>query len=116
VEKTPYLTIPYFVLRLIGKLNELYTLKTQGHLPLVFRPYLVNSMWKSRKYSNCKAKQVLGWTPRIRVQEGLRSTLDHILTLRHTQPTLTNSAEPDRGHPTRAETLPVAVGGRVDVQ
>jgi len=48
VEKISYLTIPYFVLHLLGKLNELYTLKTQGHLPLVFRPYHVNSMWKSR--------------------------------------------------------------------
>jgi nucleoside-diphosphate-sugar epimerase len=83
VEKIPYLTVPYFLLRLIGKLNELYTVKTQGQLPLVFRPHLVNSMWKSRKYSNCKAKQVLGWTPRIPVEEGLRSTLEHILTSRH---------------------------------
>ena len=79
VEKIPYLIIPYFLLRFIGKLNELYTVKTQGHLPLVFRPYLVNSMWKSRTYSNCKAKQLLGWRPRIRVEEGLRSTLEHIL-------------------------------------
>jgi nucleoside-diphosphate-sugar epimerase len=78
VEKIPYLTIPYFLLRLIGKLNELYTVKTQGHFPLVFRSYLVNSMWKSRTYSNCKAKQVLGWTPRISVEAGLHSTLEHI--------------------------------------
>jgi nucleoside-diphosphate-sugar epimerase len=115
VEKIPYMTIPYFLLRLIGKLNKLYTVKTQGHLPLVFRPYLVNSMWKSRKYRNRKAKQVLGWTPRIPVEEGLRSTLEHILASRHTQPTPTNGAEPSPGYPPQAETLPVAVGGEVEV-
>jgi hypothetical protein len=115
VEKIPYLTIPYFVLRLIAKLNELYTVKTQGHLPLVFRPYLVNSMWKSRKYSNCKAKQLLGWTPRIPVEEGLRSTLEYIRASRHTRPTPTNGAEPNGGHPTQAETSPVAVGGEVGI-
>ncbi len=115
VEKIPYLTIPYVLLRLIGKLNELYTVKTQGHLPLVFRPYLVNSMWKSRKYSNCKAKQVFGWTPRIPVEEGLRSTLEHIRASRHTRPTPTNSAEPNSGHPTQAKTSPVAAGGEMGI-
>jgi nucleoside-diphosphate-sugar epimerase len=115
VEKIPYLTIPYFLLRLIGKLNELYTVQTQGHLPLVFRPYFVDSMWRSRKYSNRKAKQVLGWTPRIPVEEGLRSTLEHILASRHTRPTPTNGAEPSPGYPPQAETLPVAVGGEVEV-
>jgi nucleoside-diphosphate-sugar epimerase len=109
VQKIPYLTIPYFLLRLIGKLNELYTARTQGHLPLVFRPYLVESMWKSRKYSNRKAKQVLGWTPRIPIEEGLRSTLEHILASHDTRPTPT----PDRGHPTQSETSPVAVGGEL---
>jgi dihydroflavonol-4-reductase len=115
VEELPYLPIPYFLLRLIGKLNELYTVKTQGHLPLVLRPYLINSMWKSRKYSNCKAKQVLGWTPHISVEEGLRSTLEYIRASRHTRPTPTNGTEPDRGHPTPAETSPVAVGGEVGI-
>jgi nucleoside-diphosphate-sugar epimerase len=111
VGKIPYLTIPYFLLRLIAKLNELYTERTQGHLPLVFRPYLVNSMWKSRTYSNCKAKQVLGWMPRITVEKGLRSTLEHILASHHTRPTPT----PDRSHPTQAETLPAAVGEEMRV-
>jgi nucleoside-diphosphate-sugar epimerase len=109
VEKIPYLTIPYFLLRFIGKLNELYSVKTQGQLPLIFRPHLVNSMWKSRTHGNHKAKEVLGWTPHIPVEAGLRSTFEHIFASRHTPPTPPNCSQSSLGHPPQAETLPMAV-------
>jgi len=83
VERLRCIKIPYWLLQIIGQLNELYSNKTQGHLPLVFRPYMVDSMWKSRAYRNCKAKQKLGWTPRVSIEAGIRETLEFIASSRH---------------------------------
>ena len=66
--------IPYFLLKALARCNAMYTDKTQGHLPLVFNPYEVRTMWKGHQYSNMKAKQMLGWNPRVPMDQALAST------------------------------------------
>jgi dihydroflavonol-4-reductase len=66
--------VPFFALRQIGRWNASYSTRTHGHLPAVFTPYKVDAMWKGQRYSNAKAKQVLGWTPRVPMAEALDVT------------------------------------------
>ena len=66
--------IPYRVLRIIARCNVWYTDRTNGHLPSVFTPYEVEAMWKGHRLSNRKAKDVLGWTPKVSMKDSLDIT------------------------------------------
>jgi nucleoside-diphosphate-sugar epimerase len=72
--------LPYRVLRQVSKLNEWYSEKSFGHLPAIFTPYKVDTMWKGHLYSNAKIKKALGWTPRVSMQDALNLTLQHEAT------------------------------------
>ena len=67
--------VPFFVLKLAGRWNAGYSARTHNHLPAVFTPYKVDALWIGRRYSNAKAKQVLGWSPRVPMAEALDLTL-----------------------------------------
>ena len=64
----------YGALRPLSRLNAWYSARTDGHLPPVFTPYKVDCLWKPLRYSNAKARTVLGWTPRVPMAEGLDRT------------------------------------------
>ncbi|BDG05850.1 NAD-dependent epimerase/dehydratase family protein [Anaeromyxobacter oryzae] len=74
VERLRVVPVPYRALRLLSRLNAWYSDRTDGHLPAVFTPYKVDSLWKPQRYSNARAKAVLGWRPRVGMAEALDRT------------------------------------------
>lgn len=69
------LPVPFMVLRRLAAINAWYSRRTHNHLPPVFTPYKVDTMWKPQRYSNAKAKSRLGWTPRVPMHEALDRTI-----------------------------------------
>jgi dihydroflavonol-4-reductase len=67
--------VPFFVLKQAGRWNAGYSARTHNHLPAVFTPYKVDALWVGRRYSNARAKQVLGWSPQVPMAEALDRTL-----------------------------------------
>lgn len=78
IEKIHSVRLPYSVFYQLSKFNEWYSKKTKGHLPDVFTPYKVKTMWKNQQYSNDKAKKVLGWNPTISMDEAMKITFNYI--------------------------------------
>ncbi len=74
VEPLRALPVPYPALRLLARANQWYSRRTEGHLPPVWTPYKVASLWRPQRYSNRLAKEVLGWTPRVSMKEALDRT------------------------------------------
>jgi dihydroflavonol-4-reductase len=68
------LPLPYPLLRALSRANAWYSARTDDHLPAVFTPYKVDSLWRPQRYSNAKAKRVLGWSPRVPMREALDRT------------------------------------------
>ncbi len=68
------LPLPYALLRPLSRLNAWDSARTDGHLPPVFTPYKVDSLWRPQRYSNEKAKALLGWTPAVPMSEALDRT------------------------------------------
>ncbi|MGQ9609142.1 MAG: NAD-dependent epimerase/dehydratase family protein [bacterium] len=78
VEDLRVISIPYNILKLIALYNVWYTNRTKGHLPAIFTPYKVKSIWKSYKYTNRKSKEILGWNPKISMEEALNITFSYL--------------------------------------
>jgi nucleoside-diphosphate-sugar epimerase len=51
---------------------EAYSAWSEGQLPPVFNRRAWHAYWKGNGYTNAKAKQLLGWTPRVPTAEGLQ--------------------------------------------
>lgn len=68
---------PHFLLKQASRVNHWYSKRTNDHIPPVFTPYKVDTMWKGHKYSNAKAKELLGWLPKIEMREALELTLQY---------------------------------------
>ena len=64
--------IPYWVWFLFCYLWEKYSKWSEGQLPPVFNRRACAVYWKGNRYSNTKAKELLGWRPRVTMKEGLR--------------------------------------------
>ena len=80
VKKIRSVRIPYHLLLFLSYLNQYYTRVTNGHLPDVFTPYKVKSMWQGHRFSNQKARQMLDWSPEIGMEEALKKTYDYLRT------------------------------------
>ena len=63
--------IPKTLSYLLCYLWERYSKWSQGQLPPVFNRSRWTAEWKGANYSNLKAKQLLGWSPRIPLDEAL---------------------------------------------
>jgi nucleoside-diphosphate-sugar epimerase len=74
VEPVRTVPIPYPALRILARANQWYSRRTAGHLPPVWTPYKVASLWRPQRYSNRLAREVLGWTPRVSMSEALDRT------------------------------------------
>lgn len=59
----------------LSRLCQWYHRWSRGQLPEVLTPYKSAAQWKPLRYSNARAKAVLGWRPRVGFDEGLRRTL-----------------------------------------
>jgi nucleoside-diphosphate-sugar epimerase len=74
VRRLRVLRLPYRLLRQAARLNAWYSARTAGHLPPVFTPYKVDSLWRPQRYSNEKAKVLLGWRPAVAMDDALGRT------------------------------------------
>jgi nucleoside-diphosphate-sugar epimerase len=63
--------IPYPAWYLFNALWEKYSKSSGGQLPPVFNRRSCAVYWKSNSYSNKKAKELLGWEPRVPMSEAL---------------------------------------------
>lgn len=64
--------IPYSVWFFFNYLWEKYSKWSEGQLPPVFNRRSCAVYWKGNRYSNRKAKELLGWQPRVEMSEGLQ--------------------------------------------
>ena len=67
--------IPQFAIPLLSWLNEKYSDWTEGQIPKVLSRHRTDAMWKPLRYSNEKAKRLLGWQPSIDVDTAITRTL-----------------------------------------
>jgi nucleoside-diphosphate-sugar epimerase len=63
--------VPYPAWFLFNYLWEKYSKWSEGQLPPVFNRSVCAVYWKGNRYSNKKAKELLGWHPRVTMNEGL---------------------------------------------
>jgi nucleoside-diphosphate-sugar epimerase len=59
------LYVPYWVFYLFSLAWEKYSKWSFGQLPPAFNRSKCSTNWKGNRYSNQKAKNLLGWTPRV---------------------------------------------------
>jgi nucleoside-diphosphate-sugar epimerase len=74
--------IPGWGIAPLSRLCQWYHHWSRGQLPDVLTPYKSASLWKPLRYSNAKAKSVLGWRPGVAFADGLRQTLASIPAVR----------------------------------
>jgi nucleoside-diphosphate-sugar epimerase len=65
--------VPYKIWFIFSYLWEKYSEWSEGQLPPVFSSRGCAVYWKGNRYSNKKAKELLGWHPRVPMREGLQS-------------------------------------------
>lgn len=75
VGKLRSIRIPHSMILPVSRFCEWYHRYSNGQLPAVLTPYKSAAMWKRLKYSNSKAKRLLGWKPQVPFQTGLERTL-----------------------------------------
>jgi len=63
--------VPHSVSYFLCCLWEWYSIRSHGQLPLAFNRRRWYAFWGKNAYSNRKAKEFLGWSPRISMREGL---------------------------------------------
>jgi nucleoside-diphosphate-sugar epimerase len=85
-KKLRVVRIPGLAIRPLSWACEQYHHWSRGQLPAVLTPYKSAALWKPLRYSNAKAKAILGWEPRVGFDEGLRATFD---ALKNGRPTAT---------------------------
>ena len=66
------LPMPRAASYLLCSLWERYSQWSEGQLPPVFNRHAWHAYWKGSRYANAKAKRLLGWTPKVTTDEGLR--------------------------------------------
>lgn len=73
----PFVSIrmPYVVAYGLCRLWEEYSRRSQGQLPPAFNRRRCAAEWKGNRYSNQKLRQMLGWRPRIGMNEAMASFL-----------------------------------------
>jgi nucleoside-diphosphate-sugar epimerase len=65
--------VPYPVFYLFNYFWEKYSNWSEGQLPPAFNRRMCAAYFKGNTYSNKRAKELLGWHPRIGMSEGLQS-------------------------------------------
>jgi nucleoside-diphosphate-sugar epimerase len=64
--------VPYRAWLFFCYLWERYSKWSEGQLPPAFNPRRCSVYWKGNRYSNKKAKELLGWQPRVPMKEALQ--------------------------------------------
>jgi nucleoside-diphosphate-sugar epimerase len=69
------LAVPQGAILPLSRLCEWYHRRSNGQLPAIITPYKSEAIWKPLRYSNAKAKALLGWKPAVCFAEGLEKTI-----------------------------------------
>lgn len=64
--------LPHAASYLLAWAWESYAERSGGQLPPVYNRALWHAFWKKTRYTNAKAKRMLGWQPAVATEEGLR--------------------------------------------
>lgn len=70
------LYLPHAASYALCALWEWYARRSEGQIPPVYNRALWHAFWKKTRYTNAKAKRLLGWQPLIPTEEGLRRWFD----------------------------------------
>jgi len=74
--------LPRIALGPIARLNAWVHRRTQGQIPVVFSEYDAKTIWKNLKFSNERAKSLLGWIPEIPMKAALEATFQSLIESR----------------------------------
>lgn len=69
------LFLPLFLVHSLWATYAAYCRFSQEQLPPVLDTYKSKAMWKRLSYSNASAHKLLGWKPKISLNEGIKKTL-----------------------------------------
>jgi nucleoside-diphosphate-sugar epimerase len=75
VERLPAVGVPQWAVPALARVCEWYSKRSKGQLPAVMTTYRSDAMWKPLRYSNDRAKRVLGWRPLVPFAEALDRTV-----------------------------------------
>lgn len=75
------LYVPYRLFYLFSYFWERYAVKSKEQFPPVFNRRRCAAYWKGNRYSNAKAKRLLGWTPKVSTAEGSRRHFEYFKNL-----------------------------------
>jgi len=71
VKNITSIPVPYWLWYLFNYLWENYSKWSEGQLPPVYNRRSCEAYWKRIRYSNKKAKELLGWQPRVSMNDAL---------------------------------------------
>ena len=70
-------SLPYWCSYFLSWLWEEYASWSHGQLPPAFNRHRASAEWKGNRYSNQKLKSLLGWFPRVPMNEALMRYFDY---------------------------------------
>ena len=73
-----YVPVPYGLFYLFCWFWEWHCRWSQQQLPSAFNRRKCEAYWKGNRYSNRKLKELLGWSPRVGFEEGLRAYFEYL--------------------------------------
>ena len=69
--------VPYRLAYVLCALWERYSAWSEGQLPPAFNRSRCSAEWKGNRYTNEKLKRLLGWAPRVGLQDACRRTFEY---------------------------------------
>jgi nucleoside-diphosphate-sugar epimerase len=75
VERVPAVVVPQWAVPGVARVCEWYCKRSNGQFPPVLTRYRSAAQWKPLRYSNERAKRVLGWRPSVPFTEALDETI-----------------------------------------
>ena len=82
VRKFKSIPIPYLAFYFLNFLWEKYSEWSKGQLPPAFNRRMCAAYFKGNMYSNKKAKELLGWQPKVLMSEGLDRYFEYAKKIR----------------------------------
>lgn len=79
----PSLPVPRGLWFLFCAFWENYAKRSEGQLPPVFNKRVFDVYWKGNAYSNRKAKDLLGWAPKVSMQDALERFFRYMREAKH---------------------------------
>lgn len=74
----PSVPVPYVVSYLLSSAWEAYSKWSSGQLPPRFNRRRAAAEWRPQRYSNEKVKRMLGWSPRLGIDQAVSTFLDSL--------------------------------------